>query len=407
MATAPTREQPGQRRQRQPGRHHHSPIDPKARPSSRTMAAPPQTWPCSPASPAIDKGANAFIPAGNHPDQRGFIRLANVTVDHRGVRVRGPRRLAPRRWSPAPADGTDYAPGALTLRQAVSLADAANAPASAPQRPDHLFLLRLRLLAPDHHALPGAIGADAGGDHPHRPGADLLTISGNTRQHASSRWTPRVTAAASGLTISGGQHRRGPTAARRLQRRNPHPHGTRPHRRQRRLRRAPPTTHPAPPSRSPTAPSPATSAAPPTALNTGGVANLGALTVVNCTFTADSGAIANSGTLSVYDSTISGNSAYSGAGHLHHPARLPLQHHRRRQHQHLPPLAAATFTPTPFFSSNHGSFSGIQQLHRRRHRPEQPDQRHQLQPVGTAPHASTRCSAPWPARLAPTQTMAP
>src|SRR6185312_13772257 len=80
-------------------------------------------------SPAIDTGSNALVPIGINNDQRGNIRIVNGTVDIGSYEFGGPPLT-----NPPPLvvnttnDGADYVQGILTLRQAITIANAQTTP---------------------------------------------------------------------------------------------------------------------------------------------------------------------------------------------------------------------------------------------------------------------------------------
>ncbi len=171
-----------------------TPINPLLGPLANN-GGPTETVALLPDSPAIDHGSNALIPAGVTTDQRGYIRIVNAVVDI-GAYEFGAAPLGTPLIVNSTQDDVDFSSAAaLTLRQAVSLADATTGGAS--------ITFSSALLGQTTTLTEGSLKlSDASGTTTiEGPGANLLTISANGAGAIFDE-LPGATAAMSGITLT-------------------------------------------------------------------------------------------------------------------------------------------------------------------------------------------------------------
>jgi len=171
-----------------------NPINPLLGPLA-SNGGPTQTMALLPDSPAIDHGSNALIPDGVTTDQRGYIRIVNAVVDI-GAYEFGAAPLGTPSIVNSTQDDVDFtSAAALTLRQAVSLADATTGGAS--------ITFSSALLGQTITLTEGSLKlSDASGKTTiEGPGANLLTISANGAGAIFDE-LPGATAGMSGITLT-------------------------------------------------------------------------------------------------------------------------------------------------------------------------------------------------------------
>jgi hypothetical protein len=159
---------------------------------------PTATMALLPGSPAIDAGSNGLT-SGATTDQRGYIRIANATVDIGAYEfAAAPPNIAP--VVNSTADDVDYLPGTLTLRQAISLAEAQPSGGIITFDPTVFAAGVMHTITPTQ----GALTFTAASSTLSGPAASLLTIDG---QRDSGQSVLNITSAASatitGVTITG------------------------------------------------------------------------------------------------------------------------------------------------------------------------------------------------------------